>query len=93
MSVRFEALCVSEKTNVKIWLAPLLALGDTESAEGMGGGTVTRPGPFRQEAGVGAGIGGVEIDGLAARETRLEGERNRKREIRAGDDWRSCPLR
>src|ERR1700681_2876433 len=36
--IRFAAFCVSENTNVKVWAAPLLPLGDTVSAEGTGGG-------------------------------------------------------
>src|SRR5574341_1894695 len=41
MPVRFMELCVSEKTKVKVWPAPMLALGETESAEGIGAGMVT----------------------------------------------------
>ena len=39
--VRLKASCVSEKTNVKVWLDPNPELGDTVSALGAGGGTVT----------------------------------------------------
>ena len=45
-AVRFEELCESEKTNEKVWLAPVLALGDTESAEGVAGGMTTVQAPF-----------------------------------------------
>src|SRR4051812_43219214 len=40
MPVRLRAFCVSEKTKENVWLAPMLLLGDTESADGWGGGMV-----------------------------------------------------
>jgi hypothetical protein len=36
--IRFAAFCVSENTNVKVWLEPLPPFGDTVSAEGTGVG-------------------------------------------------------
>src|ERR1035437_927857 len=43
--MRFDALWVSENTKVNVWLPPLLPLGDTESAEGCGGGMTTVQAP------------------------------------------------
>src|SRR5258708_32445128 len=45
METRVAALCESENTKVKVWLAPLEPLGETEMAEGCGGGTTTVQAP------------------------------------------------
>ena len=50
MPVMFKAFWVSEKTNVKVWLVPVLALGETELAVGSGGGTVAVQIPLETNA-------------------------------------------
>src|ERR1019366_108628 len=45
MPIRLVAFCESENTKVKVWLPPLEPLGDTESAEGCGGGMTTVQAP------------------------------------------------
>src|ERR1019366_9792216 len=45
MPIKLVAFWLSENTKVKVWLPPLLPLGDTESAEGCGGGMTTVQAP------------------------------------------------
>src|SRR4029079_14062269 len=45
MPIRLVAFWLSEKTKVKVWPPPLDPLGDTESAEGCGGGVTTGHAP------------------------------------------------
>ena len=45
MPIKLVAFWLSEKTKVKVWLPPLEPLGETESAEGCGGGMTTVQAP------------------------------------------------